>query len=66
MEVGEYEVAIDHSHLDATIANGDVWVLGRAESTDGSPESLRNNIDQVDQIFLIMEMMPINYSSWNI
>ena len=25
---------------DATIANGDVWVIGRAESCDGSPESL--------------------------
>ena len=33
---------------DATLANGDVWVIGRAESGDGSPESLYGQIDQVD------------------
>tara|TARA_B100000242_G_C43017234_1_gene473099 strand:- start:203 stop:1537 length:1335 start_codon:yes stop_codon:yes gene_type:complete len=44
--VGEYEVAIEFTS-GATIANGDVWVLGRAEGTDG-PDALRNNIDQID------------------
>ena len=33
---------------DATIANGDVWVIGRAESGDGSPEALYSQIDQVN------------------
>ena len=33
---------------DATIANGDVWVIGRAESGDGSPEALHTQIDQVN------------------
>ena len=36
--VGEYEVAIEFTS-GATIANGDVWVLGRAEGTDG-PDAL--------------------------
>ena len=31
-----------------TLANGEVWVIGRAESGDGSPESLYGQIDQVD------------------
>tara|TARA_E500000178_G_C16782765_1_gene644389 strand:- start:181 stop:825 length:645 start_codon:yes stop_codon:yes gene_type:complete len=44
--VGEYETAIEFTS-GATIANGDVWVLGRAEGTDG-PDALRNNIDQID------------------
>ena len=44
--VGEYEVAIEFTP-GATIANGDVWVLGRAEGTDG-PDALRNNIDQIE------------------
>tara|TARA_B100000614_G_scaffold182099_1_gene162851 strand:- start:462 stop:1721 length:1260 start_codon:yes stop_codon:yes gene_type:complete len=32
----------------ATIANGDVWVIGRAADGDGSPESLWGQVDQVD------------------
>ena len=58
--VGEYEVAIEFTS-GATIANGDVWVLGRAEGTDG-PDALRNNDSQLIPKFLIMEMMLINYS----
>ena len=33
---------------DATVANGDVWVIGRAEAGDGSPEALHTQIDQVN------------------
>ena len=43
--VGEYETAIEFT-TGATLADGDVWVLGRAEGTDG-PDALRNNIDQI-------------------
>jgi hypothetical protein len=43
--VGEYEVAIEFTS-GATLTTGDVWVLGRAEGTDG-PDALRNNIDQI-------------------
>jgi len=31
----------------ATLANGEVWVIGRAENGDGSPESLYGQVDQV-------------------
>jgi len=32
----------------ATVANGDVYVIGRATSTDGSPESLYGQLDEVN------------------
>ena len=32
----------------ATVADGDVWVIGRATDSDGSPEALYGQIDQVD------------------
>ena len=32
---------------DTTLANGEVWVIGRAEAGDGSPEALYSAVDQV-------------------
>ena len=32
----------------ATVANGDVYVIGRATNSDGSPESLYSQVDEVN------------------
>jgi hypothetical protein len=43
---GEYEVAISFTS-GATVADGDVYVIGRAVADDGSPAAMHTNVDQV-------------------